>query len=315
MSLPKEWSGLTLPLIAAPMFLISGPRMVIESCRSGVIGSFPTPNARTPDILEEWLKEISGSLTPQDAPWAVNLVVHRTNNRLPIDLDLVTRYKPPIVITALGSPKGVIDAVHSYGGRVLADVNSLKYARESAKAGVDGLVLVGAGAGGHTGTMNGFAMVAAVREFFNGILVLGGGLMSGASIRAAELVGADLALMGTRFIPAEESLANDDYRRMLAESSFEDLVLTHKVTGVPAYWIRQSLEAAGISLEDIESDTSIDFADPKGDARRWTRVWSAGHGVGEIQSSEPLSAIVASLIEDYWHAVDKPAFTYSRRYR
>ncbi|UAW97582.1 nitronate monooxygenase [Halopseudomonas nanhaiensis] len=308
MAIPNEWTGLAIPLIAAPMFLISGPDMVIQACRNGIIGSFPTPNARTPEVLEEWLQQITGALTEGDAPWAVNLVVHSTNNRLPIDLELVKKYKPPIVITALGSPKGVIDAVHSYGGRVLADVNSLKFARLAAQAGVDGLVLVGAGAGGHTGTMNGFAMVAAVREFFDGILVLGGGMMNGESIRAAELIGADLALMGTRFIPAEESMANDDYRRMLADSTFEDLILTHKVTGVPAYWLKQSLELAGISLDSIQSDTSIDFADPKGDGRRWTRVWSAGHGVGSIRKSEPLAHIARSLIDGYQAAIEKPAF-------
>lgn len=308
MALPYEWKGLEIPLIAAPMFLISGPDIVIEACRNGIIGSFPTPNARTPEVLEEWLEKISGSLTERDAPWAVNLVVHSTNTRLPLDLELVKKYQPPIVITALGSPKGVIDAVHSYGGRVLADVNSLKYARESAKAGVDGLVLVGAGAGGHTGNMNGFAMVAAVREFFDGILVLGGGMMNGESIRAAELIGADLALMGTRFIPAEESMANADYRQMLTEATFEDLVLTHKVTGVPAYWLRQSLELAGISLDSIRNDLSIDFTDPGSDKQRWTKVWSAGHGVGSIHKSEPLAHIAQSLIAGYRAATEKPAF-------
>ncbi len=308
MALPDEWKGLAIPLIAAPMFLVSGPDIVIEACRNGIIGSFPTPNARTPEVLEEWLEKISSSLTDRDAPWAVNLVVHSTNTRLPIDLELVKKYQPPIVITALGSPKGVIDAVHSYGGRVLADVNSLQYARESAKAGVDGLVLVGAGAGGHTGTMNGFAMVAAVREFFDGILVLGGGMMNGESIRAAELIGADLALMGTRFIPAEESMANADYRQMLTDSTFEDLVLTHKVTGVPAYWLKQSLELAGISLDSIRSDLNIDFTDPRGDKQRWTKVWSAGHGVGSIHKSEPLAHIARSLIDGYRAATEKPAF-------
>jgi nitronate monooxygenase len=308
MSLPIEWRNLAVPLIAAPMFLISGPKMVIECCRNGAIGSFPTPNARTPEILEEWLKEITSSLTNQDAPWAVNLVVHQTNNRLPIDLELVKKYKPPIVITALGSPKAVIDAVHEYGGRVLADVNTLPYARKAVNAGVDGLVLVGAGAGGHTGYMTGFAMVPAIREFFNGIVVLGGGLMTGAAIRSAELLGADMALMGTRFIPCHESLANDGYRKMLSEATFEDLVLTHKITGVPAYWIKQSLELAGISPDELGNETSIDFTDPNGAARRWTKVWSAGHGVGAIRQSEPVASLVGALIDDYWSAVARPPF-------
>jgi len=308
MNLPVEWRNLTVPLIAAPMFLISGPKMVIECCRNGVVGSFPTPNARTPEILEEWLEEITSSLTEHDAPWAVNLVVHQTNNRLPIDLELVKKYKPPIVITALGSPKAVIEAVHEYGGRVLADVNSLAYARKAVDAGVDGLVLVGAGAGGHTGYMTGFALVPAIREFFDGIVVLGGGLMTGASIRSAELLGADMALMGTRFIPCHESLANDDYRKMLLEVSFEDLILTNKITGVPAYWIKQSLALAGVSLEEITSEVSINFTDPKGDARRWTKVWSAGHGVGAIRKIEPVGSLIESLVDNYWDAVNAPPF-------
>jgi len=276
MSLPNEWRArLQLPLIAAPMFLISGPQMVIECCRNGVIGSFPAPNARTPEILEQWLQQISGSLTKDDAPWAVNLVVHRTNDRLAEDLKLVEKYQPPLVITALGSPKAVVERIQAYGGRVLADVNSLKYAKEAAKAGVDGLILVTAGAGGHTGQMNGFAMVSAVREFFTGILVLGGGLMTGAAIRAAELLGADLACMGTRFIPCLESQAEERYRQMLVTSGFEDLVLSSQVTGVPANWLRQSLELAGVSTENPPQQTRIDFADPKGAARR-----DAGHRFG-----------------------------------
>lgn len=308
MSIPIDWRNLSLPLIAAPMFLISGPKMVIECCKNGVIGSFPTPNARTPLILEEWLKEIVSSVTCKDAPWAVNLVVHKTNNRLYSDLELVMKYKPPIVITALGSPKAVINAVHSYGGRVLADVNSLQHARRAVEAGVDGLVLIGAGAGGHTGYMTGFSLVPAIREFFDGIVVLGGGLMTGAAIRSAELLGADMALMGTRFIPCHESLASDEYRKMLSDVSFEDLVLTNKITGVPAYWIKQSLEMSGISLEELQPDTSINFTDPKGDARRWTKVWSAGHGVGAIRKSEPICTLVESLIGNYWEAVNAPPF-------
>ncbi|SMF65614.1 MULTISPECIES: nitronate monooxygenase family protein [unclassified Pseudomonas] len=308
MSIPDQWRNLSVPLIAAPMFLISGPKMVIECCRNGVIGSFPTPNARTSEILEEWLKEIVSSLTDSDAPWAVNLVVHKTNNRLYSDLELVKKYKPPIVITALGSPKPVIDAVHEYGGRVLADVNSLQHARKAAKAGVDGLVLVGAGAGGHTGYMTGFAFVPAIREFFDGVVVLGGGLMTGAAIRSAELLGADMALMGTRFIPCQESLASDDYRKMLIDVNFEDLVLTNKITGVPAYWIKQSLAMSGISLEAIQSDVSIDFTDPKGDARRWTKVWSAGHGVGAIRKIESVGNLIETLAENYWEAVNTPPF-------
>ena len=309
MSIPTEWrSRLALPLIAAPMFLISGPQMVIECCRNGVIGSFPTPNARTPAILREWLLQISQTLTEKDAPWAVNLVVHRSNDRLSQDLELVEEFKPPLVITALGSPKAVIERVQRYGGRVLADVNSLKYAREAAKAGADGLILVSAGSGGHTGQMNGFAMVGAVREFFDGILVLAGGLMTGASVRSAELLGADLASMGTRFIPCQESLADEHYRKMLVESGFEDLVLSNQVTGVAANWLRQSLDLVDITDDNPGKSTVIDFADPKGAKRRWTQVRSAGHGVDAIKRSEPARELIAGLVNDYWQAVRRPAF-------
>lgn len=307
MSLPDWWRRrLKLPLIAAPMFLISGPDLVIAACKAGVTGCFPTPNARDTNILDQWLARISAEVTEADAPWAVNLVVHRTNDRLEADLALCERYRAPIVITALGSPQAVIDRVHGWGGIVLADVNSVKFARRAAALGVDGLVLVGAGAGGHTGQMAGFAFVPAVREFFGGILVLAGGITTGGGIASAQALGADMAAMGTRFIATRESLASDAYREMLVASSIDDLVLSRGITGVPANWLRPSVEAAGLDLARLEADVTVDFTDPKGDARRWTTVWSAGHGVGAIRQVESAAGLVADLAAQYAAAARHP---------
>ncbi|MFZ6648951.1 NAD(P)H-dependent flavin oxidoreductase [Undibacterium sp. TJN25] len=307
MQLPSDWAGrLKLPLIVAPMFLVSSPELVIASCKAGAIGSFPTGNARTLEELEIWLQKISGALSDTDAPWAVNLVVHRTNNRLAQDLALVEKFRPPLVITALGSPGVIVDSIHAYGGLIFADVNSVKQARQASKLGVDGLILVTAGAGGHTGQMAAFSMIPAIREFFDGIVVSGGGITNGAGIRATELLGADMASMGTRFIACSETLASQEYRQMLIESSIEDLVLTKAVTGVSAYWLRQSLIAAGLDIDALEREIPVDFTDPKNAARRWTRVWSAGHGVGATKSVEDTRDLLASLSREYWRAVDLP---------
>lgn len=296
----EQWRArLTLPLVAAPMFLISGPELVLAACREGVIGTFPTPNARTVADLDEWLDRITTGVTEKDAPWAANVVVHRSNTRLDEDIDLVIRYRAPIVITALGSPRAIVERVHSYGGLVFADVNSVSFAKKAAAAGVDGLVLVAAGAGGHTGNMTGFSFVPAVRDFFDGPVILGGGITDGAGIRAAEVLGADLAYMGTRFIACEESLAASAYRDMLIASTVDDLILTRAITGVAANWLKPSIAKAGYDLDAMEKNPDIDFTDPQSGAKRWTQVWSAGHGVGMIDRAEPVSALVARLRKEY----------------
>jgi nitronate monooxygenase len=301
--LPAAWhTRLKLPLIAAPMFLISGPELVLAACREGVIGTFPTPNARTVAVLDEWLDRITTGLSDRDAPWAANVVVHRSNARLDEDLDLVIRYKAPLVITALGSPRAIVERVHDYGGLVFADVNSVSFARKAAAAGVDGLVLVAAGAGGHTGPMTGFSFVPAVREFFDGPVVLGGGITSGAGIRAAEVLGADLAYMGTRFIACTESLAAPEYREMLIASTVDDLILTRAITGVAANWLKPSIARAGYDLDAMEKNPDIDFTDPQSGAKRWAQVWSAGHGVGTIDRVETVASLVARLEEEYEEA-------------
>ncbi|MDP1628055.1 nitronate monooxygenase family protein [Parvibaculum sp.] len=298
-----QWrSRLKLPLVAAPMFLISGPELVLAACREGVIGSFPTPNARTVAVLDEWLDSIASGLDENHAPWAANVVVHRSNTRLNEDLDLVIRYKAPLVITALGSPRAIVERVHGYGGLVFADVNSVAFARKAVEAGVDGLVLVAAGAGGHTGNMTGFSFVPAVREFFDGPVILGGGITDGAGIRAAEVLGADLAYMGTRFIACEESLAAPAYRDMLIASTVDDLILTRAITGVAANWLKPSIALAGYDLDTMEKNPDVDFTDPQSGAKRWAQVWSAGHGVGMIDRTETAASLIARLKQEYEEA-------------
>lgn len=299
--------GLRLPVVVAPMFLVSGPAMVIAACRSGVIGSFPAPNARDLDTLEEWLSAITGRLADfrnrrtdgATDTWALNLVVHRTYERLDAELALVQKYRPPIVITALGSPRNVLEAVHDYGGLVIADVNSVEYARKAAALGADGLALVSAGAGGHTGQMAGFALVPAVREFFDGILILAGAIGDGRAVRAAEVLGAELSYMGTRFIASEESLARPAYKQMVVESSFSDLVLTDSFTGAHAYYMRPSIEAAGLDPSNLDSKDGMDLSGSENQVKAWKDIWSAGQGVGAIRKVEPLGAIVDRIAADY----------------
>lgn len=293
-------SKLRLPAIAAPMFLVSGPEMVIASCKAGIIGSFPANNARTLDQLEDWLKRISETVGAAGLPWAVNLLVHRSYARHKEELDLVLKYKPPLVITALGSPKEIVADIHGYGGLVLADVNSLEYARKAAATGVDGLVLVSAGAGGHTGQISGFAFAPAVREFFDGIIVLGGAIGTGQAVRAAELLGADLAYLGTRLIGSSESMAEEAYKQMLVDATADDIVLSAALTGVPANWLKASIIAAGLDPKELGEKRGIDFGRPEdADKKKWRDIWSAGHGVGAVQGVEPIQAIIDKMVEEY----------------
>lgn len=252
-SLPASLtSQMTLPVIAAPMFLVSGPELVLAACKAGIIGSFPMPNARTIDVLDAWLQRITADLvaareaepTRRIAPWAANMVVHRSYKRLQAELELVVKYQAPLVITALGGPAPMVEAIHSYGGLVYADVNSVAFAQKAAHAGVDGLILVSSGAGGHTGSISGFAFIEAVRAFWDGPLVLAGSIANGRSIRAAEVLGADLVYMGTRFIATRESMVNDEYRHMLIEATVADILPTNAITGVTANMLKPSLRRA-----------------------------------------------------------------------
>ncbi|WP_240613644.1 NAD(P)H-dependent flavin oxidoreductase [Pueribacillus theae] len=302
-----------LPIIAAPMFLVSGPELIIACCKNGVISSFPAPNARTIEQLEQWMKtiteelELTKSQQPElpVAPWAANIIAHRSYDRLEQELELLVRYKPPIVITALGSPAKVVDAVHDYGGLVFADVNSIKFAKKAAETGVDGLILVSAGAGGHTGTITGFAFVEAVRQFWDGIIVLAGGISSGKSILSAQTLGANLVYMGTSFIASEESMANIEYKKMLTEAKFDDIISTNAFTGVYANMLKPSIERAGLDVDKLVPKDKIDFSNPQGDTKAWKDIWSAGHGVGTIKEVQPVKKIIEKLRQEYAEAYEE----------
>jgi nitronate monooxygenase len=302
--LPREWTErMALPVIAAPMFLVSGPDLVIACCKAGVIGAFPAPNCRTIEDLDAWLARISGALGAGGAPYALNMVVHSTYPRLAAELELVRKYKPALVITALGSPRHVVETVHAYGGRVFADVISPKFARKALEAGVDGLILVAAGAGGHVGPLAAFAFLPEIRRFWSGPVVLGGAISSGAAVRAAEVLGADLAYVGTTFIAARESQAPDAYKEMLIRNDAEGIVLTNAVTGVNANFLAESLVAAGYDLKNLEPK-AIDLAGgPDTAMKAWKHIWSAGQGVGSVAAVEPAAEIVARLRRQYAEAV------------
>jgi nitronate monooxygenase len=300
MSLPAHIAErLRLPAIAAPMFLVSGVDMVLAACKAGIIGTFPANNARTLDDLDAWMGQITATLPADAPPWAMNIMVHRSYSRWEEELELVLKHRPPIVITALGSPTAVVDAIHGYGGIVWADVNSITYAQKAASTGVDGLVLVAAGAGGHTGPISGFAFAPAVREVFGGTIVLGGGIGSGRAIRAAQMLGADLANLGTRLIACSESMAVAGYKQMLIEATAEDIVTSAALTGIPANWLKASLAAAGYDAEGLKGKAEISLGRPEDTAKRWRDVWAAGQGAGEVRAVEPLAKIVDDLVADY----------------
>lgn len=294
-----------LPVIQAPMFLLSGPEMVVASCESGIVGSFPAPNARTIEDLESWLREITATLAdnPGAAPWAMNLVMHRTNRRCRDELALAVKYRAPIVITALGSPGDAVEQVHNYGGKIYADVVSLEFARKAAASGVDGLALVCSGAGGHTGQISPFAFVEEVRSFFDGEIILSGAIGSGRAVRAAEVLGADYVYMGTRFIPTHESRARDAYKQMVIEASGADIVTSDAITGVKANWLRDSLIRGGYDPDNMPDAAEIDFLKAAGDAKRWRDIWAAGQGVGAIRERQSIAEVVAQLAREYDEAV------------
>ncbi len=307
-------ASLRLPIVVAPMFLVSGPDLVTAACRSGVIGSFPAPNARTIDVFEEWLDTISGEIESMrknqvagaTEVWAQNLVVHSTYDRLDAELALVQKYQPPIVITALGSPKKTIEIVHDYGGLVIADVNSVELAHKAADAGADGLALVSAGAGGHTGQMAGFAFVPMVREFFDGVLILAGAIGDGHAVRAAEILGAELSYMGTRFIATEESIAFDPFKQMVVDAGFADLILTNSFSGADAYYLRQSIIAAGLDPDNLEAKDGMDLTGSETKVKAWKDIWSAGQGLGTVHCIESVAAIVDRLEAEYRDATAMP---------
>jgi len=299
------FEALRIPVLAAPMFLVSGPQLLTACCRAGILGSLPAPNARTLEQLDQWLGQIADELAEaarageRVAPWMLNMIVHSSYDRFAGELELVRRYRPPVVSTALGSPKRVLDEVHAYGGAVLADVISPAMARKAAEAGVDGLILVCNGAGGHTGSYNPLAFVAEVRRFWKGPLGLAGAVSSGRDIHAAQVLGCDFVVVGTRLIAAEESLVEDAYRQMLIDCSMDDLVATRAVSGVLANWMKPSLERAGIDPA-AESRAGIDFSGNIASANKaWKHVWSAGQGVGQIERVQRVAELVEELEHGY----------------
>lgn len=295
--------GLRIPAIAAPMFLTSGPDLVVETCRAGVIGTFPTLNQRSTHGLDDWLSEIDSRLGGQGAAYGVNLVVHRSNARLEADLDRVVAHRVPLVITSLGAVRDVVQAVQSYGGVVFHDVIGRRHAEKAAEAGVDGIIAVCAGAGGHAGTLSPFALVDEIRDCFDGCVVVSGAISTGAQIAAVRAMGADLGYLGTRFLATREALVPDAQKDMVLRARAADIVHTAAVSGVPANFLRESVAAAGIDPETADRPT----LDLEHESRAWRDVWSAGQGVGAITDLPGAADLCARLQAEYRAAVSRLA--------
>lgn len=314
-SKPAFIKDLSLPVIAAPMFLISGPKLVIECCKNGIVGAFPALNQRTSEGFEEWLIEIKSELDKFEketgkkaAPFGVNLIVHQTNPRVEADLKLCVKHRVPIIITSLGAVSQVVDAIHSYGGLVFHDIIKKRHAEKAQEAGVDGLILVAAGAGGHAGTINPMTLVAEIKKFFKKTIILSGCISTGRDIASALQMGADLAYMGTRFINTEESKATDEYRQMIINAGTNDVVYTAAISGVHANFLGASLKAAGITEEDLKKDTKIDFGkELDTEAKAWKTIWSAGQGSAMIDDSLPVTELVGQLKSEFKEAVEEQA--------
>lgn len=297
-----------LPVMAAPMFLVSGPDLVIACARAGIIGAYPAANARNIEALEEWMAHTSQEVQNigPHAAWALNMIVHSSYDRFAAEIALVKKYQPKVVSTALGSPKRVLETVHDYGGVVMADVTTPTLARKAADAGADVLVLVTNGAGGHTGHYHPFALLAEVRRFWKGPIGLAGAITTGTDVRAAQLLGADFVLAGTRFIATNESLAAPAYRELLITSKIEDLVQTKAVSGVLANWLKPTLDQAGFTAEQLKEEKKIDFSGDIATApKAWKSVWSAGHGVGGIDRISQVEDVVQELRAGYAAALIK----------
>ena len=310
MALPDLFSDrLTVPAVAAPMFLISGPDLVVQTCRAGVVGTFPALNQRTSEGYAEWLDEIGSRLSaPADAapaPFGVNLVVHRSNPRLEADLAITIDREVPLVITSLGLNRDLIQAVHEYGGLVFHDVTNLKHAEKAAEAGVDGLIAVSFGAGGHAGLISPFAALQEIRRIFPGTLLLGGAISTGAQIAAARLMGADLAYVGTRFMATKESLAVPRQKQMLVDAQSTDIIYTPAISGVPGNFLKASIEAAGRDPGDLTPPSSYDFGAT--DAKAWKDIWAAGQGVGAIDDIPSVADLCARLSAEYHTALSTTA--------
>ena len=306
MPLPPLLRGLRLPVIAAPLFIVSGNELVIAACRAGIVGTFPTLNARTTDELQSRLATIRASLAesgPGTAPFGVNLICHRTNRRLARDLDIVVEHEVPVVITSGGDPRPIVERGHAYGGGVLSDVTDIRWARKAAATGLDGLILVCGGAGGHAGLMIPFAFLPQVRDFYDGTLILAGAISDGRAIRAAELLGADLVYIGTRFVATAEANASERYKTMLIRSEAADLIYTDVFSGIPANMLRPSIRQHGLDPDNLPPKNTLDISkELNPDLKAWRDIWSAGQGVGSIHDAPAVADLVATLEADYERA-------------
>lgn len=314
-SKPSFIEDLSLPAIAAPMFLISGPKLVVECCKNGIVGTFPALNQRTSEGFEKWLIEIKSELEKfeketgkKPAPFGVNLIVHQTNPRLEADIKLCVKHKVPIIITSLGAVSMVVDTIHSYGGLVFHDIIKKRHAEKAQEAGVDGLILVAAGAGGHAGTINPMSLVAEIKKFFHKTIILSGCISTGRDIASALQMGADLAYMGTRFINTDEGKAPDEYKQMIIDAGASDVVYTASISGVHANFLGASLKAAGLTEDDLKKDTKIDFGkELDTEAKAWKTIWSAGQGSTTITNSLPVAELVDNLKSEFKAAIEEQA--------
>ena len=316
MALPKILQdNLAIPVIGAPLFLVSGPELVIAQCKAGVVGSFPALNARPQHVLEEWLMRIKEELAQAKAdnpnlpiaPFAVNQICHGSNDRLMGDMELCVRHEAPIIITSLRPPEEIVTAAHSYGGLVYHDVISVRHAKKAAEQGVDGLILVCAGAGGHAGTLSPFALVREVREFFDGTIILSGSISSGSAVASGLALGADLGYIGTRFIATEEANADQGYKDMLIESVADDIIYSSLFTGVHGNYLKGSVENAGLDPKNLpEADkSSMNFGSGGNtDAKAWKDIWGSGQGIGSIKDSPSVQTLVNQLTSEYKEAVE-----------
>jgi nitronate monooxygenase len=294
--------NLALPVICAPMFIISNPDLVIAQCKSGVIGSFPALNARPKELLDEWLTRIKAELAadPNAAPFAVNQIIHPSNERLEHDMALCVKHEVPLIITSLSAPTQIVPHVHAYGGKVFHDVISVRHAEKALEAGVDGLILVCAGAGGHAGTLSPFALVGEIRKFYDGPIALSGSITNGQAILAAQAMGADFAYIGTRFIATQEANAVEAYKQAIVDSAAKDVVYTPYFTGVHGNYLTRSIVAAGLDPANlpVKDKTAMSFGGAR-DAKAWKDIWGAGQGVGTIDDVLPTAELVARLKQEY----------------
>lgn len=305
-------SRLAVPVIGAPLFIVSNPDLVIAQCTSGVVGSFPALNARPAELLDEWIGRIAASLETYErehpgakvAPFAVNQIIHQSNDRLDHDLDACVRHQVPIIITSLRAPNDVVKRIHDYGGVVFHDVISIRHAEKALEAGVDGLVLVCAGAGGHAGTLSPFALVREVRRFFDGPIALSGAITDGAGVLAAEAMGADFAYLGTRFVATREAHATEAYKQAIVDSAAADIVYTPYFTGVHGNYLKSSIANAGLDPANLPAvdKTSMNFGTGRGKEsgkKPWKDIWGAGQGVGNIHDAPPAAEVVRRLVQEY----------------